>query len=232
MPPAGILLVGFGKTNFNGQIFFAVEPRGVRLDAVLAGRQLVAAMASRTRHCSACGRVLGAESFSRNQWSKPVGVSRCHACVASNSTAGAASMPPPPPAKSARPSTARRNDATQATFQNHDLDHPFSSGTFRWVARGVYTHGERAGESCVCKWFKVRFIHLTDHRPPPTAPNHQTNSATFNYPPPQNPLPPNACRPVVYSKKSFSRTISRQSKKRCTWWRSGTGKGLSTRLFG
>jgi hypothetical protein len=33
--------------------------------------------------------------------------------------------------------------------------HPFEAGTFRHVAKGTYTEGERAGEACVCKWFKT-----------------------------------------------------------------------------
>ena len=51
--------------------------------------------------------------------------------------------------------TARRNNAHSATFQQHDLDYPFAEGAFRWVAKGVYTEGHRAGEACVCKWFKT-----------------------------------------------------------------------------
>mmetsp|Transcript_16236 Transcript_16236/g.35105 ORF Transcript_16236/g.35105 Transcript_16236/m.35105 type:complete len:87 (-) Transcript_16236:802-1062(-) len=50
--------------------------------------------------------------------------------------------------------TARRNNATRATFTNDALSNPFTEGGFRWVAKGVYTHGARAGETCVCKWFK------------------------------------------------------------------------------
>ena len=42
----------------------------------------------------------------------------------------------------------------RATFDSYELDHPFAHGAFRWVARGSYTHGDRAGEPCVCKWFK------------------------------------------------------------------------------
>ena len=50
--------------------------------------------------------------------------------------------------------TARRNDATRAIFSNEALDNPFAEGQSRWVAKGVYTHGPRAGQACVCKWFK------------------------------------------------------------------------------
>ncbi|GMH37137.1 hypothetical protein BSKO_05010 [Bryopsis sp. KO-2023] len=49
---------------------------------------------------------------------------------------------------------ARRNNSSRATFKHEDLDNPFASGGFRWVAKGVYTRGQRKGEACVCKWFK------------------------------------------------------------------------------
>lgn len=52
-------------------------------------------------------------------------------------------------------SAARRNNASRATFTQNALDRPFASGSFRWVAKGVYTEGDRANEPCVCKWFKT-----------------------------------------------------------------------------
>ncbi|KAK3272233.1 hypothetical protein CYMTET_19457 [Cymbomonas tetramitiformis] len=51
---------------------------------------------------------------------------------------------------------ARDNDATRA--QVYNLDNPFEEGTFRYVAKGVYTSGNRAGEECVCKWFKTGVV--------------------------------------------------------------------------
>mmetsp|Transcript_13447 Transcript_13447/g.20448 ORF Transcript_13447/g.20448 Transcript_13447/m.20448 type:complete len:257 (+) Transcript_13447:259-1029(+) len=56
-------------------------------------------------------------------------------------------------------SSARRNNATRAEFTNYDLANPFAEGGFRWVAKGIYTHGERRGEACVCKWFKSGFVY-------------------------------------------------------------------------
>ena len=96
------------------------------------------------RCCAQCNRWLNKSSYSRNQWSKGEGLSRCHSCVH------------PPPQKSGFDpnQTARRNNAHNATFQTYDLDNPFASGTFRWVAKGKYTDGSRAGQACVCKWFK------------------------------------------------------------------------------
>ncbi|GMH45979.1 hypothetical protein BSKO_13943 [Bryopsis sp. KO-2023] len=54
----------------------------------------------------------------------------------------------------AKGDAARRNNALSATFSYGALDRPFASGSFRWVAKGTYTDGERRGEACVCKWFK------------------------------------------------------------------------------
>jgi hypothetical protein len=51
--------------------------------------------------------------------------------------------------------TARKNNSSRAQFQQYDLEHPFSEGGFRWVAKGVYTEGGRQGQECVCKWFKT-----------------------------------------------------------------------------
>jgi len=53
--------------------------------------------------------------------------------------------------------TARINNATEASFSYDDLDHPFAEGSFRWVAKGQYTEGQRKGEACVTKWFKSGF---------------------------------------------------------------------------
>ena len=56
----------------------------------------------------------------------------------------------------------RVNNATRAEFQQHDLDHPFSEGAFRWVAHGIYTEGPRSGQHCVCKWFKSGSVFEAD----------------------------------------------------------------------
>ena len=128
------------------------------------------------RNCSACNRSLWRDSYSRNQWSKGEGCSRCHSCVNSGSWSNngrnnnnnnninvddvlerlrleMARMKLDRIVK--RDQTVRRNNATRATFTRYALDHPFASGSFRWVAKGVYTEGFRTGEDCVCKWFKT-----------------------------------------------------------------------------
>jgi hypothetical protein len=104
---------------------------------------------SNTRGCTECGRHLPRSNFSNNQWSKGVGLSRCNACV--HGTGGSSDNR----AVQAANNTSRYNNATTASFTMHALDHPFSSGAFRWVAKGTYTKGERSGEACVCKWFKT-----------------------------------------------------------------------------
>jgi len=50
--------------------------------------------------------------------------------------------------------TARTNNSHEASFDHHALDHPFAQGAFRWVAKGRYVEGARAGEAAVTKWFK------------------------------------------------------------------------------
>ena len=71
--------------------------------------------------------------------------------------------------------TARTNNSHEASFDHHALDHPFAQGAFRWVAKGRYVEGARAGEvrvpsfcviartdgvrhaqrSAGCKWFGI-----------------------------------------------------------------------------
>eukprot|EP00956_Cyclotella_meneghiniana_P014028 scaffold20770_cov60-Cyclotella_meneghiniana.AAC.1 len=104
-----------------------------------------------SRCCSSCSRIFPLGSFSNNQWRKGVGISRCHACVAGGSSGHA---PANDLQNNRAAQTARRNNSTRAVFQNYYLHNPFAEGGFRWVAKGTYTEGARAGEPCVCKWFK------------------------------------------------------------------------------
>jgi Alpha-kinase family len=94
-----------------------------------------------TRYCTDCNKCLTRDCFSKTQWSK--GLSRCSSCIHGTSNAIDPSQ------------TARQNNATSASFNFADLNKPFASGNFRWVAKGVYTEGHRAGQQCVCKWFKT-----------------------------------------------------------------------------
>ena len=56
---------------------------------------------------------------------------------------------------------SRKNNATMATFTHNALTNPFDEGSFRWVAKGKYVKGARAGEPCVCKWFKSGHVDET-----------------------------------------------------------------------
>jgi len=96
-----------------------------------------------TRYCTSCSCCLNQDCYSKSQWSKGDGASRCLSCTNGSVSQNNATE------------TGRCNNATRATFDDHALSNPFASGAFRWVAQGTYTEGERAGESCVCKWFKT-----------------------------------------------------------------------------
>jgi len=114
------------------------------------------------RKCCSCNRILDRESYSDNQWRKPPGVSRCHSCIngggGSNSNGDVDGYGK---TVNRAEQTARRNDATEATFAHYDLDHPFAEGGFRWVAKGRYVAGHRTGQPCVCKWFKTGAVFET-----------------------------------------------------------------------
>mmetsp|Transcript_37622 Transcript_37622/g.91299 ORF Transcript_37622/g.91299 Transcript_37622/m.91299 type:complete len:297 (+) Transcript_37622:62-952(+) len=98
-----------------------------------------------SRYCSNCNRCLTKPSYTKTQWSKGEGVSRCRSCVHGGNVNSIVD-----PSQ-----TARRNNAHAASFTHHALENPFAQGSFRWVAMGTYTGGDRQGEQCVCKWFKT-----------------------------------------------------------------------------
>jgi len=104
------------------------------------------------RACASCGLTRDVTDYSSAQWAKGVGASRCSSCVANGDAVDAGQMVP----------TARDNDATGATWSAEALDHPFAEGTFRFVAKGTYTDGDRAGQPCVFKWFKTGGV-MEDH---------------------------------------------------------------------
>ena len=98
-----------------------------------------------SRYCSECNRWLTKSSYTKTQWTKGEGISRCRSCVHGGNVNS--------PVDASQ--TARRNNAHKASFTNHALQNPFAEGGFRWVAMGNYTEGQRTGEKCVCKWFKT-----------------------------------------------------------------------------
>ncbi|KAI1635066.1 kinase-like protein [Biscogniauxia mediterranea] len=106
------------------------------------------------RECVSCGRSLPRSSYTANQYSKGPGVSRCAGCVHGHH----ADVP------SAREfDSGRYNISHACTIPNHALDNPFAEGAFRWVAKGSYTEGPRAGQACVVKWFKTGAVFEADY---------------------------------------------------------------------
>ncbi|KAK4150421.1 kinase-like domain-containing protein [Chaetomidium leptoderma] len=98
------------------------------------------------RVCADCARDLPQTSYTSNQWSKGLGLSRCAGCVHGH--------PSDTPATQ-QSDSGRYNDSVNATVSYDALNNPFASGAFRWVAKGVYTSGARSGQACVLKWFKM-----------------------------------------------------------------------------
>ena len=92
------------------------------------------------RVCCACGKDLDSDEFSRNQWSKGVGFSRCTLCIEEGATADSDGFDP-----------GRRNNATRLEV---DLEDIFAMGSFKYCALGRYTGGMRTGQKLVAKWFK------------------------------------------------------------------------------
>jgi hypothetical protein len=93
------------------------------------------------RVCAACGNDLPSDEYTRNQWSYPVGVSRCRDCVQECN-----------PRDNSGFNTARTNNATRLSV---DLDeYPFEEGSCRECYLGQYTGGQRTGQRCVVKTFK------------------------------------------------------------------------------
>ena len=95
------------------------------------------------RACADCGEVYDREDYSKNQWNKGIGSSRCSWCVQG--------LQPP----TGGPSSARENESCSATYSRR----PFAQGAFRLVAKGEYTEGRRKGQPCVVKWFKKGCVY-------------------------------------------------------------------------
>lgn len=94
------------------------------------------------RVCSACGYDISVDDFSRNQWAKGVGVSRCMICVQEGIASDSNGF-----------ETARENHCTKIEV---DLNEIFAEGSFKYCAEGYYTGGQRTGQRCVAKWFKYQ----------------------------------------------------------------------------
>lgn len=106
------------------------------------------------RICAECGHDLPRTSYTGNQWSKPNGTSRCAACVhGHHSDTPAAGIS----------DSGRYNNASGASYYGDDLENPIAQGSFRWVAKGRYNVGERAGQASVAKWFKTGSVFSDDY---------------------------------------------------------------------
>lgn len=105
------------------------------------------------RICADCGRDLPHTSYTGNQWAKGDGSSRCAGCVHGHDVDVHDSTPF---------DSGRYNNSNRAEFSNDALDNPFAAGAFRWVAKGRYTHGNRAGQAAVTKWFKTGSVFEED----------------------------------------------------------------------
>jgi Alpha-kinase family len=104
-----------------------------------------------SRSCARCNRKLSSDDYSKHQWSKGAGTSICSGCLHQNKDSSGGTSP----ALIVDPGqAARRNISSNAIYIDYDLKNPFASGSFRLVAKGAYTTGNRTGQACVCKWFK------------------------------------------------------------------------------
>lgn len=106
------------------------------------------------RVCVSCSRNLPRTSYTGNQWAKGEGLSRCAGCVHGHDFDAADAAPS---------DSGRYNNASSALFDGNALLHPFASGAFRWVAKGKYTRGDRAGQAAVTKWFKTGTVFAEDY---------------------------------------------------------------------
>lgn len=96
------------------------------------------------RICTGCNRDLDEFSYSANQWKKPIGLSKCNACVHAGTKVS----------KQFDRIASRENISAEASFSFKSLSNPIATGSFRHVALGHYMTGPRMLEPCVTKWFK------------------------------------------------------------------------------
>ncbi|XDG01365.1 hypothetical protein ABKA04_000980 [Annulohypoxylon sp. FPYF3050] len=106
------------------------------------------------RQCVSCRRDLPRSSYTANQYSLGIGVSRCAGCVHGHRF----DVP------SARDiNSGRYNLSSECNITDYALNNPFSEGTFRWVGRATYSSGHRNGQPCVIKWFKTGAVFEKDY---------------------------------------------------------------------
>lgn len=99
------------------------------------------------RVCAGCRENLSQDSFSSNQWYKPVGVSRCRLCVQENVSREGIGC-----------GTRRSNESSRRATFDWDI---YASGSFRHVVLGQYTGGPRTGQRAVAKYFKPEYQDMS-----------------------------------------------------------------------
>ncbi|OKL56050.1 hypothetical protein UA08_08609 [Talaromyces atroroseus] len=92
--------------------------------------------------CAICRRDLSLSSFSDDEFFQGPGTGQCIDCTSQRTSSGR------------KYGGGRYNNGTRVTFEKDALQRPFAEGSFRWVAKAVYTAGPRSGQPCVVKWFK------------------------------------------------------------------------------
>ncbi|KAB5571816.1 kinase-like domain-containing protein [Coniochaeta sp. 2T2.1] len=97
------------------------------------------------RVCAECCRCLPPSSFTSTQLSKGTGWSRCVSCVHGHCNDA--------PAEKLY-DMGRYNQSAECYFGDLAIENPIAEGTFRLVAKGEYTAGQRNGQACVGKWYK------------------------------------------------------------------------------
>ncbi|KAI1452468.1 kinase-like protein [Annulohypoxylon moriforme] len=106
------------------------------------------------RQCASCRRDLPRSSYTANQYSMGIGVSRCAACIHGHQ----ADIP-----SASESNSGRYNISSNCSTTDYALNNPFAQGAFRWVAKGTYTSGPRSGQPCVVKWFKTGAVFEADY---------------------------------------------------------------------
>lgn len=101
-----------------------------------------------SRGCAACDEYLPREEFSRNQWLKGAGISRCKLCVAEGVGINEGGF-----------GTARTCEGTTRVDFDWSED---EEGSFRYCCYGTFRGGPRTGQQAVAKWFKPEYYYMED----------------------------------------------------------------------
>lgn len=100
------------------------------------------------RICSGCNSNVNKASYTKNQWTKGVGTSRCKICVLELVEIDSNGF-----------GAARRNEDCKCEF---DFTKVHSRGSFRLVTYGRYVGGRRTNQIAVAKWFQKEYRNMSD----------------------------------------------------------------------